>query len=95
MLMVVKNKGILHMESSFKNIMIGVAISLSVASIGVGINTYVDVQVLKSNEAEQKFMGKTTQEILNRIDKTQAVQAETIKALSDVVNNLNERERNK
>lgn len=83
------------MESSFKNIMIGVAISLSVASIGVGINTYVDVQVLKNNEAEQKFMGKTTQEILNRIDKTQAVQAETIKALSDVVNNLNERERNR
>lgn len=83
------------MENSLKNIMIGIATSLSVASIGVGLNTYVDVQVLKSNNAEQKDMVKTTQDILNRIDKTQAVQAETIKALSEVVNNLNEREKSK
>lgn len=75
--------------------MIGIATSLSVASIGVGLNTYVDVQVLKNNQSEQRDIVKTTQEILNRIDKTQAVQAETIKALSEVVNSLNEREKSK
>lgn len=75
--------------------MIGIATSLSVASIGVGLNTYVDVQVLKNNQSEQRDIVKTTQEILNRIDKTQAVQAETIKALSEVVNSLNEREKHK
>ncbi|AEK81931.1 virion structural protein [Salmonella phage SeKF_80] len=83
------------MENSLKNIMIGIATSLSVASIGVGLNTYVDVQVLKNNQSEQRDIVKTTQEILNRIDKTQAVQAETIKALSEVVNSLNEREKSK
>ncbi|QQK87891.1 hypothetical protein pSalSNUABM01_022 [Salmonella phage pSal-SNUABM-01] len=83
------------MENSLKNIMIGIATSLSVASIGVGLNTYVDVQVLKNNQSEQRDIVKTTQEILNRIDKTQAVQAETIKALSEVVNSLNEREKHK
>lgn len=83
------------MENSLKNIMIGIATSLSVASIGVGLNTYVDVQVLKNNQSAQSDIVKTTQEILNRIDKTQAVQAETIKALSEVVNSLNEREKSK
>ncbi len=83
------------MENSLKNIMIGIATSLSVASIGVGLNTYVDVQVLKNNQSEQRDIVKTTQEILNRIDKTQAVQAETIKALYEVVNSLNEREKSK
>lgn len=83
------------MENSLKNIMIGIATSLSVASIGVGLNTYVDVQVLKNSQSEQQDIVKTTQEILNRIDKTQAVQAETIKALSEVVKSLNEREKSK
>ncbi|WHS68275.1 hypothetical protein [Salmonella phage PKM.Hi.22.6] len=83
------------MDDSLKNILIGVATALSVASIGVGVNTYVDVQVLKSNQTEQKDLVKTTQDILTRIDKTQAVQAETIKALSEVVNNLNDREKTK
>lgn len=77
------------METMFKNVLMGIASSLSVASIGIGLNTYVDVQILKNNQ----YDAKTTQEILNRIDKTQAVQAETIKALSDVVNNLKQ-ERN-
>lgn len=76
------------MENAFKNILIGIATSLSVASIGVGISTYVDVQILKNNQSEQNGIVKTTSEILNRIDKTQAVQSETIKALSEVVNNL-------
>lgn len=68
--------------------MIGVATSLSVASIGVGINTYVDVQILKNNQSQQSDMVRIQQDILNRIDKTQAVQSETIKMLSEVVNNL-------
>lgn len=76
------------MEDSLRNIMIGVATSLSVASIGVGINTYVDVQILKNNQTEQNGLVRSTQDILNRIDKTQAVQSETIKALSEVVQNL-------
>lgn len=76
------------MENAFKNILIGIATSLSVASIGVGISTYVDVQILKNNQSEQNGIVKTTSEILNRIDKTQAVQSETIKALAEVVNNL-------
>lgn len=76
------------MEDALRNILIGVATSLSVASIGVGINTYVDVQILKNNQTEQSDIVKTTREILSRIDKTQAVQTETIKALSEVVSNL-------
>lgn len=83
------------MEDALRNILIGVATSLSVASIGVGINTYVDVQILKSTQAEQGSIVNTTREILNRIDKTQAVQSETIKTLSDLVNNLNLREKHK
>lgn len=83
------------MEDALRNILIGVATSLSVASIGVGINTYVDVQILKSTQAEQGSIVNTTREILNRIDKTQAVQSETIKTLSDLVNNLNQREKRK
>lgn len=83
------------MEDTLKNIIIGIATSLSVASITVGINTYVDVQVLKSNQTEQNDIVKTTREILNRIDKTQAVQSETIKTLSDVVTSLNQREKHK
>ncbi|AFC22011.1 virion structural protein [Cronobacter phage A24] len=83
------------MEDALRNILIGVATSLSVASIGVGINTYVDVQILKSTQAEQGSIVNTTREILNRIDKTQAVQSETIKTLSDLVNNLNQREKHK
>ena len=76
------------MEESIRNILIGIATSLSVASIGVGVNTYVDVQILKNNQTEQSDIVKTTTDILNRIDKTQAVQTETIKALSEVVANL-------
>lgn len=76
------------MNESWRNILIGIATSMSVASIGVGINTYVDVQILKNNQADQSTIVKTTQEILNRIDKTQAVQNETIKTLSEVVSNL-------
>ena len=68
--------------------MVGVATALSVASIGVGINTYVDVQILKNNQSQQSDMVRIQQDILNRIDKTQAVQSETIKMLSEVVNNL-------
>ena len=83
------------MEDALRNILIGVATSLSVASIGVGINTYVDVQILKSTQAEQGSIVNTTREILKRIDKTQAVQSETIKTLSDLVNNLNQREKHK
>lgn len=83
------------MEDALRNILIGVATSLSVASIGVGINTYVDVQILKSTQAEQGSIVNTTREILNRIDKTQAVQSETIKTLSDLVNSLNQREKHK
>lgn len=83
------------MEDALRNILIGVATSLSVASIGVGINTYVDVQILKSTQAEQGSIVNTTREILNRIDKTQAVQTETIKTLSDLVNSLNQREKHK
>jgi len=75
-------------EENLRNIMIGVATSLSVASIGVGINTYVDVQILKNNQSQQSDMVRIQQDILNRIDKTQAVQSETIKMLSEVVNNL-------
>lgn len=77
-------------EDSIRNILIGVATALSVASIGVGVNTYVDVQILKNNQSEQKDTVKTIQEILNRIDKTQAVQSETIKTLSDLVQRINE-----
>lgn len=80
------------MEDALRNILIGVATSLSVASIGVGINTYVDVQILKNNQTEQSDIVKTTREILNRIDKTQAVQTETIKALSEVVSNLKDKD---
>lgn len=76
------------MEDALRNILIGVATSLSVVSIGVGINTYVDVQILKNNQTEQSDIVKTTREILSRIDKTQAVQTETIKALLEVVSNL-------
>lgn len=79
------------MENALKNILIGIATSLSIASIGVGINTYVDVQILKNNQSEQSDIVKTTTDILNRIDKTQAVQSETIKALSEVVSNLKDK----
>lgn len=78
----------MSMEDGFRNVMIGIATSLSVAAIGVGINTYVDVQVLKNSQTEQRDVVKSTQDILNRIDKTQAVQTETIKTLSEVVNSL-------
>lgn len=81
------------MEETLRNILIGITTSLSVASIGVGINTYVDVQILKNTQAEQNDIVKTTREILSRIDKTQAVQTETIKTLSDLVNSLNQREK--
>lgn len=81
-------------EDSIRNILIGVATSLSVASIAVGVNTYVDVQILKNNQSEQKDTVKTIQEILNRIDKTQAVQSETIKTLSDVVQRINREDKN-
>lgn len=77
------------MQETLKNMGIAVATALSISSIGIGINTYVDVQILKNNQLEQSSMVKTTQEILSRIDKTQAVQAEIIKSLGDVVNNLN------
>ncbi|UIW10588.1 virion structural protein [Aeromonas phage BUCT695] len=76
------------MNEVIKNILIGVATALSIASVSVGINTYIDVQILKNSESEQQDFVKTTKDILNRIDKTQAVQTETIKALSDVVYQL-------
>lgn len=78
----------MSMQDGLRNVMIGVATSLSVGAIGIGINTYVDVQVLKNSQTEQRDVVKSTQDILNRIDKTQAVQSETIKTLSDVVNSL-------
>lgn len=80
------------MEKALKDILIGIATALSVASISVGINTYIDVQLLKNTQSEQSDTVKTTREILNRIDKTQAVQTETLRTLSDLINSLKSKE---
>ena len=75
-------------RGTFNSILINIATPLSLASIAVGINTYVDVQLLKKAQEDQGYNIKAAQEILNRIDKTQAVQDQVILTLSKVVDKI-------
>lgn len=76
------------MNEIAKNLFIGVASTLSVAAISLGLTLYVDVQILKNNQADQTSLVNDARELLNRIDKTQAIQAEAIKNISEVVKDM-------
>lgn len=76
------------MNEMAKNLFIGIASTLSVAAISLGLTLYVDVQLLKASQADQTSFVVDAKELLNRIDKTQAIQTETIKNLSDIVKNV-------
>lgn len=76
------------MNEIAKNLFIGIASTLSVAAISLGLTLYVDVQILKNNQADQTSLVNDARELLNRIDKTQAIQAEAIKNISEVVKDM-------
>ncbi|BBU72726.1 hypothetical protein [Proteus phage 3H10_20] len=71
-----------------RNVISTLAGTISMAALGLCINTYVDVQILKQNQIELSTIVKTSQDLLTRIDKTQAVQEEVVKTLSEIVNDL-------
>lgn len=76
------------MNEIAKNLFMGIASTLSVAAISLGLTLYVDVQILKNNQADQTSLVNDARELLNRIDKTQAIQAEAIKNISEVVKDM-------
>lgn len=81
--------------SDLKNWLLGVTASLAVSSIGVGLSTYVDVQMIKQDQEQQKMYLqrqddsiKQMNAILTALDKNTALQAQTLEALQKTVDVL-------
>lgn len=81
--------------SDLKNWTLGITASLAVSSIGVALNTYVDVQMIKQDQEQQKMYLqrqddsiKQMNHILTALDKNTALQAQTLETLQKTVDVL-------
>lgn len=73
------------MDSSLRTWAVGVATALSVSAFGVASNLYVDVQLIKQNQTrlvEMSDQQKQMEQLINKLDKSLAVQAETLQTIT-------------
>lgn len=73
------------MDNSLRSWAVGVATALSVSAIGVASNLYVDVQLIKQNQTrivEMSDQQKQMETLINKLDKSLAVQAETLQTIT-------------
>ena len=83
------------MYSTLKNWCIGVTTALSISACGAAATLFVDVQILKHEQAFQKEMlvqqqqtSNQIKDLLTSLDKQMAVQEKTVTTLSEMVDEL-------